>query len=247
MEKEQIIITGAGQGIGRAISLALAAPARTLILVDLNKENLEKIASEVRPKCHNVITIDGDLTSQSLQTELIDAVLHKVGGIDVLINNAGVSHKPKLLEEIADEEYDFNFAVNTRVPFQLSKAFLPTMKQQKHGLIINMSSAANISGYPDLSVYSATKAALSSLTGSIAKETKEFGIKAVAIMPSRTNTPMQEFVRGKAVAAESQSPEYVAEVVAKIVSGEIPTHSGDNVRIRDGKFLVEQDITNKPF
>jgi 3-oxoacyl-[acyl-carrier protein] reductase len=247
MKNEIVLITGAGQGIGKAITLALAAPERTLILVDLNMRNLVDLATQMRTKCREVITIDGDLTSPSVQAELTTSVLGKFDHIDVLINNAGVSHKPKLLEEITDEEYEHNFAVNTHVPFRLMKAFLPSMKAKKHGLIINMSSAANISGYADLSVYSATKSALSSLTDSVAKETKDFGIKAIAIMPSRTNTAMQEFVRGKEVAAESQSPEYVAEVISKIVSGEIPTHSGDNIRIRDGKFLVEQDITTQPF
>jgi short-subunit dehydrogenase len=119
------------------------------------------------------------------------------------------------------------------------------MKASNNGMIVNMSSAANISGYEDLSVYSASKAALSSLTDSVAKETKDLNIKAVAIMPSRTNTPMQVAVRGKEVAKSSQSPDFVASIIAKIVNGEIVVQNGDDVRIREGRFVVEEDVFTK--
>ncbi len=245
MNNEIILVTGAGQGIGKAISQALAAPDRTLILADLNPQTLSQTASELKSKCRDIVSFVGDLSDDNARNQMVSEVLAKYKCVDVLVNNAGVTHKPKLLEEIEDAEYDFNFKINTKLPFQLMKAFLPAMKAQKHGLIINMSSSANVSGYADLSVYSATKAALSSLTDSVAKEAGDQGIIAVAVLPSRTNTPMQEFVRGKEVAATSQPPEFVASIIAKIVSGEIPVRNGDDIRIKDGNFIVEADINSK--
>ncbi len=186
-----------------------------------------------------------DLTKGEVRESMVKSILKEYSSLDVLVNNAGVTHKPKKFEEMSDEDFDFNFKVNTRLPFQLIRDFLPMMKAKNNGMIVNMSSAANISGYEDLSVYSASKAALSSLTDSVAKETKDMNIKAIAIMPSRTNTPMQVTVRGKEVASSSQPPEFVAEVIAQIINGEVSVNNGDDVRIREGKFVVEEDVFTK--
>jgi Ser/Thr protein kinase RdoA (MazF antagonist) len=85
------------------------------------------------------------------------------------------------------------------------------------------------------------------LTDSLAAENKDKNIKAIAIMPSRTNTQMQIKVRGEGVANSSQSPEFVAEVIRKVIDGEIDTSTGDDIRIRNGQFLVEEDIFSKGF
>ena len=240
-----ILVTGAGQGIGKAIATALARKDRTLFLADLNKPNLEEVQKELSASCKEVKIFVGDLTKENIRKKMVRSILENYGSLDVLVNNAGVTHKPMSFEELTDHDFDFNFSVNTRLPFQLIRDFLPTMKASNNGMIVNMSSAANISGYEDLSVYSASKAALSSLTDSVAKETKELNIKAVAIMPSRTNTPMQVTVRGKEVAKSSQSPDFVASIIAKIVDGEIVVQNGDDVRIREGRFVVEEDVFTK--
>lgn len=240
-----VLVTGAGQGIGRAIATALASKDRTLFLADLNRPNLEEVQKELESKCKEVKIFVGDLTKESVRKKMVRSILENYGSLDVLVNNAGVTHKPMSFEELTDQDFDFNFSVNTRLPFQLIRDFLPTMKASNNGVIVNMSSAANISGYEDLSVYSASKAALSSLTDSVAKETKDLNIKAVAIMPSRTNTPMQVAVRGKEVAKSSQSPDFVAGIIAKIVDGDIDVKNGDDVRIREGRFVVEEDVFTK--
>lgn len=178
---------------------------------------------------------------------MVTAILEEIGHLDVLINNAGVTHQPKRIEQLTDEDYEFNFRINTRLPFQLIRAFLPGMREQNNGIVLNISSSANIQGYEDLSIYSASKAALSSLTDSVAVENKDKNIKAIAILPSRTNTQMQVKVRGEQVAQSSQSPNFVADVISKVVNGGIKTKSGDDIRIRAGKFVVEEDIFSKDF
>jgi short-subunit dehydrogenase len=242
-----ILITGAAQGIGYSIAKALARKDRILILADLDAEKLTQVVQELDPLCAKVLHYNGDLTDNSVRKKMISDIFTEVDHLDVLINNAGITHKPKRLEYISNQEYTDNFKVNTELPFHLMKAFLPGMQEYNNGIIINISSSANISGYENLSVYSATKSALSALTDSIAAENKDKNIKAIAIMPSRTNTRMQTKVRGKSVAKSSQSPDFVAEVIRKVIDAEIDTSTGDDIRIRNGQFLIEEDIFSKDF
>ncbi|MFW5703140.1 MAG: SDR family NAD(P)-dependent oxidoreductase [Candidatus Dojkabacteria bacterium] len=247
IRSKTILITGAAQGIGYALARTLANQEKTILLADLNDGKLKQVAAELEPKCKQVVSYAGDLTNEKVRIDMVSDILASFSSLDVLINNAGVTHDPKPLQDLSDEEFDFNFNVNTKLPFQLMRAFLPAMQENNNGMIINISSAANIMGYEDLSVYSATKSALSSLTDSLAAENKTKNIKAIAIMPSRTNTPMQVKVRGEEVAESSQPPEFVAEIISKVISGEIPTKTGDDIRIRENKFVVEEDVFSKDF
>lgn len=246
-KEDVVLITGAAQGIGEAITLALASPKKIILLCDLNVGKLHQVAIKAKQRGAEVHMFPGDLTDNLVRTKLYKEIMLKYGHVDVLVNNAGIAHPLKPIEEISNQEFDHSFLINVKIPFQLTKAFVPLMKERGKGLIINMSSSANIWGYKHHSVYAATKAALTSFTESTAQEVEGTGVKAIAVLPSRTNTPLNEALRGKVEALSSQPADYVGKIVAEIITGKIKVQNGDDVRIEDGNYLVEEDISTGPL
>lgn len=235
------LITGAAQGIGKAIAIELAEQKYIILAADLDLDGLKQLQQDLDT---TVQIYPGDLTDPKLREEMFYEVWGFYERVDVLINNAGITHEPAPLYELSLEELRRNMAVNLEVPFALMHECLPHMLRRQQGTIINITSTANIDGYPDLSIYAATKAALASLTDSVARETDEFpNLKSVAVMPARTNTEMQRKVRGTQVAADSQSPRVIATVIGRLLSGEQSFNSGDNVVIRNGFYCIEDRIS----
>lgn len=233
-----ILITGAAQGIGAEIAKDMSNKENTLILSDLLENKLDAISAQLKPLCKNVVTIAGDLTDESCMTSLKNAISEY--DIDVLINNAAYAHKVTSLDQLDKQTMQFSLNVNVVAPFELIEAAIPVMRKKEKGMIINLASRANIYGYTGMGVYAATKAAITSLTGTIALEYPF--IKAVTIIPGRTNTPMQANIRGEEEAHKSQSPDYVGDIIAKVVSGDIYTNSGDFVIIDFGEYKVVSEL-----
>lgn len=241
-----ILITGAAQGIGQAIARAVATPKRTLLLADTNIGGLTRIASELKPKCAELRIYAGDLTQPETRTYLVSDIFQRYDRMDVLINNAGVAPEFRYLEDYSEQEYNLVFDVNTKLPFQLMHDFLPKMKEHNSGLIINISSTANIWGYNSHSIYAASKAALTSMTESVAQEVENnFNIKALTILPSRTHTPMNIKLRGLEESEKVQSADLVGKVVADVIDLKIYTKNGDSVKINSAQVKVEQDMSKE--
>lgn len=237
-----ILITGAAQGIGAAIAEQLATGTHTLTLVDLNGPKLEETATKLRAKGVQVITFVGDLTKPETLLQLDQALAASNDKLDVLINNAGVAHPLKRFEELTDSDFDLGFAVNVKAPFKLSQLGLKYMLPQGAGVIINIASRSNIYGYLLMGVYAATKAAITSFTGTIALENADKGIRAYTVIPGRTNTPMQVALRGEAEAQNAQSPEYVGQIIAQLIEGKIPIQSGDSILVSFGEYRVMPEL-----
>jgi len=125
-------------------------------------------------------------------------------------------------------------------PFKLIKAVLPGMQARKSGQIFSIASRANIYGYPKMAVYAATKAAITSLGQTVALENPD--LKSIVVLPGRTNTPMQHMLRGAMVAQSAQSPEFVAEMIVKVINGKVAIKNGDILLIDDGKCLVLEEL-----
>jgi NAD(P)-dependent dehydrogenase (short-subunit alcohol dehydrogenase family) len=223
----RILITGAAQGIGLAIANILS-PNHELYLFDLKDVPLQG---------DNVHTFKVDLTNPEEIAHAIESL-----EIDCLINNAGIAHEMKPVEELSVKDFDLTFDVNLRAPFLLTKYLIGGMKERGEGLILNIASSANIFGYKNHSLYAASKAALISFTESVAKEVEGTSIRAVSILPSRTNTPMNTALRGNQEAENSQPAEYVADVIRQIVEGELQVSNGDDVRIQKENVKVEANL-----
>jgi short-subunit dehydrogenase len=236
-----ILITGAAQGIGAAIAKQLCSLENTLILVDLQEDKLKVFAYEIRDNCKEVVEFSGNLTDPLF----IDTIQKYIESnhIDILINNAGISHKLDSFENLSLDDLDTAYKVNLRAPFELIQSVIPGMKAKGSGTILNVASRANIYGYYHMAIYSATKAALTSLNGTIALENPE--IRSITIIPGRTNTPMQANLRGSDVANQAQSPEYVAEVISQVIDGSIDVKSGELVIIDFGKHTVVTELDRR--
>lgn len=237
-----ILITGAAQGIGAAIASHLVSQSHILTLVDLQADKLNVLATSLREKGGQVNVITGDLTKAETLDSLDNYLSNFPDKLDVLINNAGVAHPLKRFETLTDQEFDLGFAVNVKVPFKLIQLGLKYMIPQSSGVIVNIASRSNIYGYLNMGIYAATKAAVTSFTNTIALENKDKGIRAYTVIPGRTNTEMQKDLRGEQEAEESQSPEYVGQIVSDLVNNQIEINSGDSILVSFNEYSVMPEL-----
>ena len=173
------LVTAAGQGIGKASALAMAAEGATVWATDVNEKLLASYAGVA-----NIHTAVLDVMDKS-------AIQKMVGGlpaIDVLFNCAGFVHAGTALDA-NDEQWDFAFDLNVRSQFWMIQAALPNMLANKKGSIINMASVVSIKGLPNRFVYGASKAAVIGLTKSVAADFVTQGVRCNAICPGTVDTP----------------------------------------------------------
>jgi len=173
------LVTAAGQGIGKASALALAAEGATVWATDVNEKLLASYAGV--PNIHVAVL---DVMDKSAIQKLISGI----PAIDVLFNCAGFVHAGTALEA-SDAEWDFAFDLNVRSQFWTIQAALPNMLAHKKGSIINMASVVSIKGLPNRFVYGASKAAVIGLTKSVAADFVMQGVRCNAICPGTVDTP----------------------------------------------------------
>lgn len=182
------IITGAGGGIGRACSIKLAEAGFSLLLTDLNENNLASTAAEVSSSGYNSVTVAGDISSSSFRTELLNKFQARFDRLDALINNAGIiSGAPT--EATTEEQWDRIMDINVKSPFFLIKAFLEYLRASK-GSIVNLSSTAGLVGFPSMPAYVSSKTACVGLTRALALDFATDGIRVNAVCPAAIDTPM---------------------------------------------------------
>ena len=212
LKNKTVVLTGAGGGIGRAIAGKLAAEQMNLILLGGNHiEKLNETAAVVNQQS-SCIVMPGDLTSPEFIAESIQEIEHSFGGIDVLINNAGVAQNTPF-ENISLEEFDKIMAINVRVPFMLTQKTLPLLKKSETPTIINIASVVSHAGYPMQSIYSASKHALLGMTKSIAREYYKENIRVHAICPGGVYTDMVKVSRPDLSSDGMIMPEDIADLV----------------------------------
>ena len=179
------VITGGGQGIGRAYALAFAERGAAVVIADTNLAKADHVAAEVKAIGGKAIAVETDVADEASTRAMADAALAAFGSIDILINNAAIfsTLTLKAFEDIAGDEWDKVFAVNTRGPFLCAKAVAPTMKKNRYGKIINMSSVVVDTGRAGYAHYVCSKGAVVALTRVLATELGPFDINVNAISP----------------------------------------------------------------
>ncbi len=191
LEKKVVMITGAAQGIGKEIALALAkAGCLGMCIIDIKKdENGEKTEAEIRGLGVEVGFILGDVAEESTIKEAIDYCINTWGHIDILVNNAGIAFMDTF-ETATVEHWDLVMRVNIRSMFLTMKLVSEVMKKQKSGVIINMSSIAGVTGGNTGPEYGASKAGVIALTKFGTKELGPYNIRVNAIAPGTIQTEM---------------------------------------------------------
>ena len=176
------LVTGASQGLGRAIAEALAASGATVALVARSADKLAEVAAAITTAGGKAEVFPCDVMQAEAIQQVVDAVVEKLGRLDILVNNAGVT-RDTLLPRMSDEEWDAVLATNLRAPFLFMRAASRPMMQQRYGRIVNVASVSGLIGNPGQANYSASKAGLVGLTRTVAKELAGRKITVNAVAP----------------------------------------------------------------
>ena len=202
LDNKVAIITGAGRGIGRAITLALAKHGADCVIVDTDIDTANKVVNEVITIGKRAISIKADVSKQKDVEAVVAACLAEFKTIDILVNNAGVS-SPLTLLATSEKEWDRQFDVNLKGTFFFCKAVFPEMMRRRSGKIINIASIAGKrgGGIMGKSAYAAAKGGVIAFTKAVAREGGEYGINVNAITPGLTSTDMTAHFDGEQRAA----------------------------------------------
>ncbi len=182
------IVTGAGQGIGRAIALGLGKEGCYVIVNDINTETGKQTVQEIeRDFGRKALFVHGDVSQAETAFKLRDAALQEFGRIDILINNAGIMI-PGPVIEYNEEDWDRIFAVNVKSVFLMCKVIGKVMIDQKYGKIVNVASIGAKDGDKNQAAYAATKAAVMNFSRAFAKEVAQYGVNVNSICPGFVDT-----------------------------------------------------------
>lgn len=210
------IVTGAGRGIGRAISLLLSRSASRVVLAARSEAQLKAVAQEIKDEGGETLVVPTDLTSDSDLERLVRETSNTWGSVDYLINNAGWGRRAPVIKTRL-EDWDRTFQVNLRAPMALSQLVLPIMIAKGEGAIVNIGSISGRTGHATTSAYSASKSGLIGFTESLYEEVREHGIKVAVILPGFVDTgmipPTRSLDRSKMI-----RPEDVAQAVLFVLT-----------------------------
>lgn len=192
ISKGVALITGAAQGIGRSIAVQLARDGFDIALNDLPDKNaqLELVATDIESLGRQVCVVPADVTVEKQVKEMVDDAVTKLGGLDVMVANAGISTISSLVSSTA-ESWDHTLSVNARGPYLCYKyAAIQMIEQGRGGRIIGASSVQGKMGFPYSSAYTASKFAVRGLTQAAAVELGQYAITVNAYAPGAIQTPM---------------------------------------------------------
>ncbi len=191
LHNQVAIVTGAAQGMGATIAGRLAAEGATVVLSDINAEKVALVAESINAAAGDrALAMRTDVTKEDEVAEMVETTVEHCGTVGILVNNAGILY-PTRIDYVTKAEWDEVLDVNLNGSFLCSKAVLPTMKANKFGRIVNMSSSAGRSVSTLGGVhYTAAKAGVLGLTRGMAKEVAPFGITVNAVCPGLIDTEM---------------------------------------------------------
>ncbi|MFP1644688.1 glucose 1-dehydrogenase [Pontitalea aquivivens] len=245
------IVTGGGQGIGRAITLRLAAEGCNVAVFDLRPEAAEETANEARAAGGNVKIYGLDVSDQAAVNAAVAAVESDLGPVWVLVNNAGWDKPAPFLSTDADL-WNKIIAINLQGPLNLHKAVCPGMVARKGGRVVNIASDAARVGTSNEAVYSACKGGIIAFTKSMARELARSNILLNAVCPGPTNTPMMASVLGTGEDAvkwkdamvrgiplkRMGEPEDYAGIVAFLASSDAGFITGQTISVSGGMNMI---------
>ena len=241
-----MMISGASRGIGAAIAMEASEKGFNLVLNARSKEALDEMAGSLSRGSTGVAVVSGDVSEQAVCERIAGTAVERFGGVDVLVNNAGILEPVGLLDAVDADAWVQNLIVNVAAPVRLTKCALSSLRQRR-GCVLNISSGAAVKAVRGWSAYCTSKAALNHFNRMLSAEYPE--ITAVAISPGMTATDMQLTIRerGKGKMPEDEhrrfvsayesgelrSPEQVARAIVAIALNPSRTFNGEFVTVED--------------
>jgi len=185
------LVTGASQGIGEAIAEELGRQGATVVLVDIQKDKLEQVASRLAGLGIKAYPYEADVTDSHRASQVVEEVVSSLGRVDHLVNNAGIT-RDSLLLRMKEEDWDLVLQVNLKGAFNFSRAALKPMFTARYGRIVNIASVVGQMGNFGQTNYAASKAGLVGFSKSLAREVAARGITVNCVAPGYIATPMTE-------------------------------------------------------
>jgi len=208
------VVTGAGRGIGRAIALALSREGAKVALAARRRDELEKVAQEIRTFKSDTFTIPTDMRDEQQIHAMIAKTVERFGGLHILVNNAGLGHFHHVAE-MSTAQWDEMFSVNLRGIFLATREALPHLRKASESFIINMASLAGKNTFVNGSGYAATKWGLRAFSQCLMLEERQHGVRVLVVCPGSVDT---DFATGRTGSPHSPKkeiirPEDVAETI----------------------------------
>ncbi len=204
------IVTGGASGFGEGIVRKFVAEGAQVMICDINGDGAAALADELG---ESALSHRADISVSHNVSSMVAKAILEMGHVDIMVNNAGVTHHPGELENIAEKEFDRVMAINVKSVFLTSKYVVPHMKGRKKGVVLNVASTAGVSPRPNLSWYNASKGWMITATKSMAIELASVGIRVNAINPVAGETPLLKTFMG------ADTPEIRAKFLATIPIG----------------------------
>jgi 3-oxoacyl-[acyl-carrier protein] reductase len=186
LEGKSALVTGGARGFGLGIVETFAREGARVAVVDVNGDAARKVAEGIP----GAIAIAADVSKAADVNRAVQETVQAFGGLDVLVNNAGISHRNRPMLEVEEDEFDRVFAVNVKSIYLFARAAIPQMRSQGRGVIVNVGSTAGLRPRPGLAWYNGTKGAVHSITKSMAIELAPDRIRVCALAPVAGDTPL---------------------------------------------------------
>jgi len=238
------LVTGAAQGIGKAVALLLARNGADIIVSDINLEKAEETAKEIQTLGRKAIAMKVDVANLDQVERMVETILQQLGQIDILVNNAGIT-RDKLILRMTEEDWDAVLNINLKGTFNCTKAVVRHMSKQKSGKIVSIASVVGEMGNAGQANYAASKAGVIGFTKTIAREFASRGINVNAIAPGYIETPMTDVLPAKVKEELKRlipverlgKPEDVAEAVLFLVSEASSYITGQVLNVNGGIYM----------
>lgn len=244
LEGKVALVTGAAQGIGRAIALLLAENGADVVISDINLEKAQETAQEIQGIGRKSLAIQVNVADSKDVERMIETIVEEFGRIDILVNNAGIT-RDRLILRMTEEDWDAVLDVNLKGTFNCTKSAIRYMAKQKSGKIVSIASVSGEMGNPGQANYAASKAGVIGFTKTIAREFASRGINVNAIAPGFIQTAMTDAIPEKARESLKQMipmerlgrPEDVAQAVLFLVSERSSYITGQVLNVNGGIYM----------
>jgi 3-oxoacyl-[acyl-carrier protein] reductase len=216
LEGKVAVVTGAASGFGEGIARAYAAEGARVVIADLNEEGARRVACSIGAAA---VAVGGDVSKGPDCAAIVERAVSAFGGLDIVVNNAGTTHRNKPLLEVTEAEFDRVYAVNVKSIYWMAQAAVPVLRRQgRGGSIINIGSTAGIRPRPGLTWYNGSKGAVNTITLAMAQELAKDNIRVNSICPVIGATALLEEFMGM-----PDTPENRARFLATIPLGRMST------------------------